>query len=245
MDKFNIKRIEGYTIMSNHHLRDKNISHAARGLLSFMLSLPTDWDYSFSGLVAISKEGKSAIRSMINELKTAKYIEITQYRNEKGYFQYNYDVYEIPYDITFKMPNYPAPENRSSVCRTSENQPQINTNKKIDKDDKKDIGNDLKFKVLINELIDTGYIARDDEQIYLYNSLFENLINNGKSYVDLYSAIHYISSRVVARDFIDESGKQISNKFGYFMSAIDSNLKKLESLKSQVEDENFWDSFEL
>ena len=44
MDKFNIRRVEGYTVMCNYHLRDKYLSHAARGLLSFMLSLPDDWD---------------------------------------------------------------------------------------------------------------------------------------------------------------------------------------------------------
>ena len=65
MDKFTVNQVEGYTIMSNHHLRDKKLSHAARGLLSFMLSLPEDWDYSFNGLVAISKEGRTAIRNMI------------------------------------------------------------------------------------------------------------------------------------------------------------------------------------
>ena len=66
MDKFNVRKLEGYTIMPNHHLRDHNLSHSARGLLSFMLSLPPDWDYSFSGLVKLSKEGKAAVRTIIN-----------------------------------------------------------------------------------------------------------------------------------------------------------------------------------
>ena len=122
IDKFNIRRIEGYTIMSNHHLRDRNLSHAARGLLSFMLSVPDNWDYSFNGLATISKEGKSAIRTLINELKELKYIKISQSRNEKGYFQYNYDVYEIPYDMELKMMNNPTPENRVTDNRRSDNQ---------------------------------------------------------------------------------------------------------------------------
>ena len=109
MEKFNIRKIEGYTIMSNHHLRDQNLSHSARGLLSFLLSLPENWDYSFNGLVAISKEGKDAVRSMINELKEAKYIKISQYRDEKGWFKSKYDVYEYPYDMTLKMTNYRTP----------------------------------------------------------------------------------------------------------------------------------------
>ena len=109
MEEFNVRKIEGYTIMSNHHLRDQNLSHSARGLLSFLLSLPENWDYSFNGLVAISKEGKDAVRSMINELKEAKYIKISQYRDEKGWFKSKYDVYEYPYDMTLKMNNYRTP----------------------------------------------------------------------------------------------------------------------------------------
>lgn len=154
--------------MSNHHLRDQKLSHAARGLQSFMLSLPESWDYSFNVLVVISKEGKSAVRTMINELKQVKYIKISQSRNEKEYFQYNYDVYEIPYDIPLKMMNYPTPENQNYDNRMSQNQLQINTketniNKQIDKKDNIDKTKDLKHKVLINKLVRLGYLKEDDE----------------------------------------------------------------------------------
>lgn len=120
MEQFNIKKIEGYTVMSNHHLRDKTLSYSARGLLSFLLSLPDSWDYSFNGLVAISKEGKDAIRSILNELKEAKYIIISQHRDEKGRFKANYDVYEYPYDMALKMINYPTPDFPVSDIPTSE-----------------------------------------------------------------------------------------------------------------------------
>lgn len=258
MDRFNIRRLEGYTIMSNHHLRDQNLSHSARGLLSFMLSLPENWDYSFNGLVAISKEGKSAVRTMINELKQAKYIKITQFRDEKGYFQSKYDVYEFPYDMPPKMLNYPTPENRTSDYPISENQPQINTkeintNKEIDKQDlidktKNDLNN-FKHSVLIKELIRTGYIKEDDEQLILYDSLFDKYINSGNTYTDIYSAIHYIVPRVMSRSFIDEEGKDISNKFGYFKTSIESNFRKLNSCNEELypEDDNssFWDDYKF
>lgn len=130
MEEFNIRKIEGYTIMSNHHLRDQNLSHSARGLLSFLLSLPENWDYSFNGLVAISKEGKDAVRSMINELKDAKYIKISQYRDEKGWFKSKYDVYEYPYDMTLKMTNYRTPAFPVPDKPMTENSPQI-INKEI------------------------------------------------------------------------------------------------------------------
>ena len=243
MDKFNIRKIEGYTIMSNYHLRDHNLSHAARGLLSFMLSLPDNWDYSFSGLVTISKEGKAAIRTMINQLKIAKYIKISRYRNEKGYFQYNYDVFEIPFDMDLKMYNHPTPDFRTTNHRTSEKQQQINTNKQIDKKDKTNLNN----YHLIKELIRTGYINKNDSQIVLYDNLFDNYLNMGKNNIDLYSAIHYIVPKVISHNFTDENDEKIDNKFGYFQAAIESNFKKLEKnitdIYSDEEINNLFDNF--
>lgn len=68
MSVFKIEKNKEYTIMSNYHLRDRNLSYKAKGLLSFMLSLPEDWDYSLKGLCAISKESRDGIRSILNEL---------------------------------------------------------------------------------------------------------------------------------------------------------------------------------
>ena len=155
--------------MSNHHLRDPNLSYSAKGLLSFMLALPDKWDYSFSGLVKISKEGKTSIRTMINELKEAKYIKISQSRNEKGFFQYNYDVFEIPFDMPVKTANYPTPENRTSDNRNTENQPQINTNKKIDIYDNIDKTKIPEHHYLTKELFKTNYtIESISEEIRIF-----------------------------------------------------------------------------
>ena len=68
MAVFKIEKAKNYTVMSNYHLQDRNLSYKAKGLLSFMLSLPEDWDYSMKGLVAVSKENIKAIRSILNEL---------------------------------------------------------------------------------------------------------------------------------------------------------------------------------
>lgn len=245
MDKFTVNQVEGYTIMSNHHLRDKKLSHAARGLLSFMLSLPEDWDYSFNGLVAISKEGRTAIRNMINELKEAKYIKISRLRNSKGLFQYNYEVFPIPYDLPIKNMNSPTPGFPSTDNPTSDNRHQINTNKQIDKIDK----TELKYPTLINELIKIGYIDENDNQKILYDGLFKKYIDEGHSIIDIYSAIHYIAPRVISRNFIDEEGKEINNKFGYLKASIESNIKKLNSYKDEIypDDDNspFWDDYDF
>lgn len=174
MEEFNIRKIEGYTIMSNHHLRDQNLSHSARGLLSFLLSLPENWDYSFNGLVAISKEGKDAIRSIINELKAAKYIKISQYRDEKGWFKSKYDVYEYPYDKVLKMTNYRTPgfpvSDKPMLDEPKpENPPQINNriinNKETIINNKKN--NDSSDYLIDEDLLNYEWWKRNDDDYEL------------------------------------------------------------------------------
>ena len=76
MSVFKIEKNKNYTVMSNYHLRDKNLSYKAKGLLSFMLSIPEDWDYSINGLVSISKEEVKAIRNILQELQRYGYLVI-------------------------------------------------------------------------------------------------------------------------------------------------------------------------
>ena len=82
MSVFKVEKTKDYTIMSNYHLRDKNLSYKAKGLLSFMLSLPDDWDYSINGLVSISKEGVKAIRNILQELQRYGYLVIEKKQNK-------------------------------------------------------------------------------------------------------------------------------------------------------------------
>ena len=84
MAVFKIEKNSNYTVMSNYHLRDKNLSYKAKGLLSFMLSLPAEWDYSINGLVAISKEGVKAIRNILQELQQNGYLVIEKKQNKMG-----------------------------------------------------------------------------------------------------------------------------------------------------------------
>ena len=63
MAVFKVEKTKNFTIMSNHHLQNKNLSLKAKGLLSYMLSLPNDWDYSLAGLVARSEEHTSELQS--------------------------------------------------------------------------------------------------------------------------------------------------------------------------------------
>lgn len=99
MAKFTIHKTKDYTVMSNHHLREKNMSLKAKGLLSLMLSLPDDWGYSIEGLVAICKENETAIKSTLDEVKAFGYLEVTKLmpnQTESGRIEYVYNVYENP-----------------------------------------------------------------------------------------------------------------------------------------------------
>ena len=83
MAVFRVERTTGYTVMSNHHLRNKELSLKAKGLLSQMLSLPEDWDYTLAGLSYINRESIDAIRTAVWELEKAGYITRRQGRDEK------------------------------------------------------------------------------------------------------------------------------------------------------------------
>ena len=96
MANFKIDKTKDFTVMSNYHLRDKSLSLKAKGLLSFMLSLPENWDYSTNGLVAICKESRDAIKSTLDELKKNGYLVIEKVRGEKGLYEYNYIIHEKP-----------------------------------------------------------------------------------------------------------------------------------------------------
>ena len=91
--KFIIEKLDGYQIMPTGHLRNKNLSLKAKGLLSIMYSLPNDWDYSMNGLCSITNTGITQIRSAIAELELKGYIVREQKKNSKGQFEYIYHVY--------------------------------------------------------------------------------------------------------------------------------------------------------
>jgi len=250
MSVFKIEKTKNYTVMSNYHLRDRDLSYKAKGLLSFMLSLPEDWDYSLAGLCAISKESRDGIRSILKELQEHHYVEIEKVRGDKGYFEYNYLIYEVPHFIEVETqltnPDMENPhlDNPNVETTTQINTNIINTNKQIDKDDKtiSSFFMPEEHNILTLELVNRGFINETDTQIFYYDKLFEDLLSEGNSYKDLVQIIHYIIPRVVNRKFKDEDGNDINNKFGYFKNAIISNINKLNYEYEDLwgEDEYDW-----
>ena len=97
MSVFRVEKNKGYTVMSNHHLRNHALSLKAKGLLSQMLSLPEDWDYTLQGLAQINKESIDASREAVRELERAGYIKRSRERDERGCLRGTiYTIYEQP-----------------------------------------------------------------------------------------------------------------------------------------------------
>ena len=139
MAVFRVERNKGYTVMSNHHLRNKELTLKAKGLLSQMLSLPEDWDYTLAGLSQINRESIDAIRTAVWELEKAGYIKRRQGRDEKGKMTaIEYTIYEQPQPpddtppgldtptLENPTPGNPILENPTPGKPTTENPTQLN-----------------------------------------------------------------------------------------------------------------------
>ena len=110
MAVFRVEKNSGYTVMSNHHLRNQELSLKAKGLLSQMLSLPDNWDYTLKGLSLINREKIDAIREAIRELERAGYIVRSRERDEKGRLRgADYIIYEFPKKPVSDLPTLENP----------------------------------------------------------------------------------------------------------------------------------------
>ena len=167
MAVFRVERNKGYTVMSNHHLRNKELTLKAKGLLSQMLSLPEDWDYTLAGLSLINRESIDAIRTAVWELEKAGYITRRQGRDDKGKMTaIEYTIYEQPQppaaaspepkNPTLENPTTDKPilENPTPDKPTTENPTQLN--KDIQKTDlpKKEKSNTDQHRHICKPLFD-------------------------------------------------------------------------------------------
>ena len=126
-----VNKTKDYTVMSNFHLRETNMSLKAKGLLSLMLSLPDNWDYSVAGLVAICKENETSIKSALKELENFGYLRVTKLLPNKDdnrtTISYIYDIFEKPLEnqgVDYQGVGFLGVDNLGL-----ENQGQLNTNK--------------------------------------------------------------------------------------------------------------------
>lgn len=140
MAVFRVHKTKDFTVMSNYHLRDSNLTLKAKGLLSVILSLPDDWKYSIAGLAAICKEGTSAVKTALQELTEAGYVTVTKLypdQTQTGRIEYVYDIHEtIQEGEKQGLENLPL-ENQGLENRMQLNKEEVNTNKPITNNNKK------------------------------------------------------------------------------------------------------------
>lgn len=109
---FRVVKTKNYTMMSNQHLKDKRLTLKAKGLMSVMLSLPENWDYTLRGLAAISKEGVDAISEAVKELERSGYVIRNRKRDERGRLSgTEYLIYEDCHMNSQPAQDAPEPEN--------------------------------------------------------------------------------------------------------------------------------------
>ena len=147
MAVFRIEKTRDYTVMSNHHLRDKSLSLKAKGLLSLMLSLPEEWDYTTKGLARICKDGVDSICAGVRELEEHGYVIRQRVRNPNGQLgAIEYTILEQPRPPEPGKPErenpvLDNPEQASPVLEEpeQENPAQLNTNRSSKEKSKKDL----------------------------------------------------------------------------------------------------------
>ena len=129
MSVIRVNKTKNYTVLSNYHFKEREMSLKAKGLLSLMLSLPDTWNYSVSGLVKLSKDGKDSVMSALGELEKFGYLIRTRVKNEKGQFSgVEYHIYEQP-QTDFPIAEIPKSGKEEAEIPSSETPPQLNTDK--------------------------------------------------------------------------------------------------------------------
>ena len=136
MAVFRVERNRGYTVMSNHHLRNRGLTLKAKGLLSQMLSLPDNWDYTLAGLSRINREKIDAIREAVRELEKAGYIVRSRERDEKGRLRgADYIIYEQPQPSVSDLPTLENPTlDNPTLEKPTQEKPTLENPTQLNKD---------------------------------------------------------------------------------------------------------------
>ena len=125
---FRIEKNKNYTTMANYHFRDKTLSWKAKGILSNMLSLSDDWDYSMAGLAALASDGTSATRSALKELEEHGYLIRRPIRDYGRIVDWEYLIFENP-EMSKQFRDNQQTEKPVVENQQVENNTQLNTNK--------------------------------------------------------------------------------------------------------------------
>ena len=197
-----VHKTQNFTVMSNYHFKERKMSLKAKGLLSLMLSLPDDWNYSISGLVSLSKDGKDSVMSTLAELEKFGYLKRDRTTDSKGRFSgVEYHIYEEPQPKDSVADNQNA-DNQNEENQNAENPPLLNTNK---------INNEFN-----KELKESNTNTKGDRTpISIYFDLLESIENDDlrNLYVDYIEMRRNIGAPITQRGLkmLIDRGYRLSN----------------------------------
>ena len=235
MAVFRVYKNDNYTVMSNTHLKDKNMSLKAKGLLSVILSLPESWDYSINGLVAICKENVTAVRSALDELKELGYLKVTKKmpnETESGRIEYIYDIFENPIekqdtekqDIENLYVESQGIENHTQLNTKESNTNKLNT-KKLNKDN-------------ISEKRSTRFIPPTVEEVRDYCNERNNNID-AENFVDYYESKGWMIGRNKMKDWKASVRTWERNEYSKPKNKVGSNGIRLAENRDDSLDDIF------
>ncbi|MBR5088685.1 MAG: helix-turn-helix domain-containing protein [Ruminiclostridium sp.] len=254
MAKFNVERVQGYTVMSNFHLRDSRLSLKAKGLMSVMLSLPPEWDYSLRGLAAISRESISTISTVVKELEELGYIERYQERESNGKLGGAvYNLYEKP-KSGLPCADSPCTEKPNTVnpCPEkprSENQSQLNKYKLNTKKSNKEASITQSINPAASSESQIDWIDRIEETRALVKDNIEYDVISGQYEKEQLDEIVEIMTEVIctSRDMItvgkqDMPAETVRSRFlkvnsehiDYIFWCLKRNTTKIRNIKAYL-----------
>ncbi len=258
MAVFRVEKNRDYTVMSNCHLKDKNLTLKSKGLLSMMLSLPDEWNYTTRGLAAICKEGVDSIGTALKELETVGYIKRNRLRDEKGKItDTEYVIFERPQE----QPNTDLPhtenpymDNPDTDKPCTENTAQLNTN--ISKTDK--LNNNLSSMNVSNPIQSNPKEKMDRngiDEIHAYEKIikanieYDILVINNPFDKDQIDEIVELMTETVctAREYLTIAGdnfpaelvkskllKLNSEHIDYVLNSIKNNTTQVRNIKKYI-----------
>ena len=247
----NILRVikdKNYTIVNNEYLKNKNLRVDSIGLLTIILSLPSDFNITMKGIISLThqKANYRAIKVMLDNLKENGYLEITKLRDEKGHFFFDYIFFEsnklnplynfyIVDDanqsvINDNKTNSPPQTNPPLVVKDNE----INTinNNKINIDKNK-----LNLCFLTEYLIDWNFIKLNDINLFGYDIFLSSLLNDEKyKHDEIMKVVAYVATRIIKNNYLDENKQPINNLLSYFKTSCISNLGMNERIEEWLKE---------
>ena len=235
MAVFRVEKNSGYTVMSNHHLRNRASSLTAKGLLSQMLSLPEDWDYTLQGLARINRESIDAIRQAIRELEQAGYIQRSRERDEKGRLRgADYVIFELPQPVPASVS--PTLENPTLENPTQEN-PTLENPMQLNKDKKRLLDREKSFSALsLEELGQLTSVDHYPSEEFIFSSYGCDLHLDNELVANAFAALPKQEQSILILFCVLELGDgEIGDLMGMSRSAVQRHrTKTLNELRKKL-----------